>query len=86
MDNKQGTIYKIENLVNGKVYIGQTVKSVERRWQAHRSMLKRNNHDNFYLQNAWNKYGEDSFVFKVICESDINSLDDIEINLIDKFR
>lgn len=83
---KTGTIYKIENLVNGKVYIGQTVNSVERRWQAHRSMLKRNNHDNFYLQNAWNKYGEDSFVFKVICESDINSLDDIEINLIDKFR
>jgi len=83
---KTGTIYMIENLVNGKVYVGQTVNSVKRRWQAHRSMLKRNNHDNFYLQNAWNKYGEDSFVFKVICESDINSLDDIEINLIDKFR
>jgi predicted GIY-YIG superfamily endonuclease len=27
-------IYKIENLVNGKVYIGQSVH-IERRWQEH---------------------------------------------------
>nr|DAH19257.1 MAG TPA: intron associated endonuclease [Bacteriophage sp.]DAT87476.1 MAG TPA: intron associated endonuclease [Caudoviricetes sp.] len=27
-------IYKIENLINGKVYIGQSVH-IERRWQEH---------------------------------------------------
>ena len=31
MMNKQGTIYKIENLVNGKVYIGQTIRDVDRK-------------------------------------------------------
>ncbi len=28
-------IYKITNLINGKVYIGQTRNSVHRRWQSH---------------------------------------------------
>ena len=58
-------IYKIENTVNGKVYIGQT-KDPERRKKEHFGGLKRNKHENPYLQSAWNKYGEDSFYFEVI--------------------
>lgn len=82
---KLGTIYKIENLVNGKVYVGQTINNVNRRWQAHKSLLRRNVHDNCYLQNAWNKHGEGNFKFEIICRSDISFLDGIEIDLIDKF-
>ena len=58
-------IYKIENTVNGKVYIGQT-KDPERRKKEHFGGLKRNKHENPYLQSAWNKYGEDNFNFEVI--------------------
>ena len=58
-------IYKIENTVNGKVYIGQT-NDPEQRKRAHFGGLKRNKHENPYLQSAWNKYGEDSFYFEVI--------------------
>ena len=58
-------IYKIENTVNGKVYIGQT-NDPERRKKDHFGRLKRNKHENPYLQSAWNKYGEDNFNFEVI--------------------
>ena len=34
----------------------------------HKFELKRNNHGNKYLQNAWNKYGKDAFVFEIVKE------------------
>ncbi|MBE2919373.1 helix-turn-helix domain-containing protein [Anoxybacillus flavithermus] len=58
-------IYKITNIKTGKIYIGSAV-DLRRRFYAHLKSLRRNAHDNKYLQNAWNKYGEDSFSFDVI--------------------
>jgi selenocysteine-specific translation elongation factor len=31
-------------------------------------MLKYNKHHNKYMQNAWNKYGEENFIFEICCE------------------
>ncbi|QJX63048.1 GIY-YIG nuclease family protein [Niallia circulans] len=84
--NEYGVIYKIENLINGKVYIGQTIKKADRRFQLHKSRLKRNVHENAYLQNAWNKYGESSFVFVVIGIYNVSELDNEEIKLIKHYR
>ena len=75
---KQGTIYKIENLVNGKVYIGQTI-SFKSRKSTHLSELRNGKKLNIKLQNAWDKYGEDNFVFKMIGRYDISELDCMEI-------
>jgi group I intron endonuclease len=58
-------IYSIENSINGKSYIGSSI-NIKRRWYRHLSMLRKNVHDNHYLQNAYNKYGEQSFKFKVL--------------------
>ena len=58
-------IYKITNLVNGKVYIGQTINKKDR-WCSHKSKLKHNRHDNKHLQRAWNKYGKDNFTFEIL--------------------
>jgi group I intron endonuclease len=58
-------IYKITNKVNGKIYIGST-KNIKRRWKNHLNYLRRNAHPNNYLQNAWNKYGEENFEFEII--------------------
>lgn len=59
-------VYIIKNLVNGKVYIGQTRNLVEDRWQLHISQLRRNKHYNHDLQKDWNKYGKDAFSFSLL--------------------
>lgn len=63
-----GGIYKIENIINNKIYIGSTKKSFKIRFNAHKNLLRRNKHENPILQNSWNKYGEDNFVFSVLFE------------------
>lgn len=61
-----GYIYKIKNLVNDKVYIGQTTQPPKNRWNSHLSLLNRNKHDNPHLQHSFNKYGKDNFKFLVL--------------------
>lgn len=41
---KEIGIYKIVNLVNGKVYIGQTGQNFQRRYWHHQWKLKNNSH------------------------------------------
>jgi len=66
--DKKG-VYKIENLINGKVYIGSTEKSFLKRFSTHYTKLKSNNHrGHIYLQNAVNKYGIENFEFEILEE------------------
>lgn len=58
-------VYEILNTVTGKRYIGST-KNFHQRCKRHRNQLIRNTHHCVYLQRAWNKYGEQCFVFRVI--------------------
>lgn len=58
-------IYKICNIKNGKVYIGSS-SNVVRRWNVHKRFLRNGCHSNAHLQRAWDKYGEDGFIFEVI--------------------
>lgn len=55
-------IYMIENLIDHKRYIGQTI-NYNRRLYLHLHYLRNGRHSNKYLQAAWNKYGEDNFRF-----------------------
>lgn len=70
-------IYKIKNLINGKIYIGQSV-NIKQRWAEHKANLRNNKHENQYLQNAWNKYREENFDFCVIEECSESILDEKE--------
>jgi len=58
-------IYKATNNINGKIYIGKTVKSLERRIVGHMSSKVG------YFPNALRKYGISCFDFTIIetCES-----------------
>jgi hypothetical protein len=62
-------IYKIINLKNNKVYIGQSEKLNNREWN-HFYWLNRGEHHNEHLQKSYNKYGKDNFIFEVIEETE----------------
>ena len=70
-------IYKLTNLSNGKIYIGQSV-NVEDRIYKHKMALKGNYHKNDHLQKAWNKYGKNSFKFELIKSCKTRYLDRFE--------
>lgn len=80
-------IYGIVNKTNGKVYVGQTGERFLRRYWHHQWKLRDNSHDNTYLQNAWNKYGEDNFEYVVLeVVEDSSLLDELEIKYIDYYK
>lgn len=84
--NKFG-IYGIINVISGDVYVGQTCQRFEKRYWHHQWKLKDNTHDNQYLQNAYNLYGDKYFLFIVIkVVDDVNDLDDLEIKYINIYR
>ena len=70
-------IYSITNIANGKKYIGQSV-DVKSRIRNHKWALKHDCHINDHLQKSFNKYGEDCFVFEIICECSEENLDRFE--------
>lgn len=79
-------IYKIVNLINNKVYVGQTKEKFQRRFWLHRWQLRKRKHDNKHLQNAWNKYGEDNFIFEIIEVLPIDEIDGREKYWIKYYR
>ena len=56
-------IYQIRNILDEKVCVGQTKKTLKTRKAEHFRLLRKNLHKNPYLQNAWNKYGEENLCF-----------------------
>lgn len=54
-------IYQITNLINGKIYIGQT-NNIQKRWANH----KCNNDPDMVIARALRKYGIDNFKFEVL--------------------
>ena len=53
-------IYKIENKINGKIYIGQTKKDINKR------VIEHIRNDKFYIGRALNKYGIELFAVSII--------------------
>lgn len=64
-------IYKIENLINHKKYIGLT-NNIQRRRCRHFGDLRRGVHDNHFLQKEYNIYGPENFSFSIEYEADIS--------------
>lgn len=83
-----GYIYKITNKVNGKVYIGQTIDSIESRFREHiyDSNRKNKNCYEYPLYRAFRKYGIDKFFIEEVEKCDILKLDDREIYWIKYFN
>lgn len=81
----KGKIYIIKNIINDKVYIGQTIQSIERRFNKHKSDYKLKKYDT-KLTRAFNKYGIENFYVELLEENiEENFLDEKEIFWIKKY-
>lgn len=85
MKDKICGVYKIVNIVTNKFYIGSS-KNIEYRWKRHLYFLNKNNHDNVYLQNSYNKYGKDSFKIEVVEETVLDKLKERELFYLNTFK
>ena len=80
-----GYIYKIENKINGKIYIGETARTPERRWYEHIFYSMAAGSHRHALQNAIRKYGEQNFSFDVLEECPNEELGEREKYYIQKY-
>lgn len=67
-------IYKITNEINNKIYIGQTIVSVEERWYKHKWNAL--NLQKYALHQAMHKYGIENFKIEILTET--NSKEDLD--------
>jgi len=82
MEKSKVYIYHIICIPTGKGYIGSTV-NLHKRKSGHFEQLRKNKHYNQYLQNAFNKYGEENFTFEIIfscCKNYRNKIEEWFIN------
>lgn len=76
-------IYKIQNLIDGKIYIGQSVH-IQARFNQHKSEAKNGNTRPLY--NAIRKYGIENFSFEIIEECPKEKLNEREVYWIKKYN
>lgn len=79
-------IYKIENDVNGKIYVGKTLSSIEKRFAEHIRDSRKETENHRPLYRAFNKYGIEHFHISILEECDVNCLSEREIYWIEKLQ
>lgn len=60
-------VYKITNLINGKVYIGQSV-NIKQRWYDHKKCIKKD-YLKYPLYEDYRKYGIENFKLEILIET-----------------
>jgi len=84
ISESQYFIYKITNLINKKIYIGQTIDP-KRRWSEHKSDARKR--PKFPISFSINKYGEENFIFQILEKyNSILDANNAEIRLISEFN
>lgn len=77
-------IYKITNIINNKVYIGQSI-DIKKRWERHKIVAFNDAYPqyNCLIYKAFRKYGLNNFTFEVLeecAEEDLNRLENLYID------
>lgn len=79
-------IYKIQSKCKPeRSYIGSAV-DIQNRWRMHLRQLKNGKHENSRLQNHYNKYGKNDFVFSILIGCDRQDLINTEQFYIDAYN
>ena len=76
-----GYIYCIENTVNGKKYIGQTIQTIKKRWYEHVHKAKNSAGKNMAIAKAIIKYGKESFDIKPVHEITCETIEELHEEL-----
>lgn len=79
----KGTIYKITNTINNKVYIGKTYSTIERRFGQHKRDSRKDSCKDRPLYKAMNKYGIENFVITELGKFD--NLEEKEMEFIKEY-
>ena len=83
---KNSGIYKIQSIIKPeRCYIGSAV-CIGKRWNEHLRTLRKGNHKNSKLQNHFNKYGKNDFIFSIIICCDKEDLIITEQFFIDSYK
>ena len=78
-------VYLIKNIINNKVYVGQTIKSLAQRMHGHIADSRRGK--NTKMARAFKKYGENNFIFgELVSCNNCDELNEMEVYFIDKYR
>lgn len=75
---RTGKIYKIVNDINDKIYVGQTICSLKKRFTGHCCYSKSDRSSNMYIKRAIHKYGREHFRIELIEECAVNDLNERE--------
>lgn len=75
----EGSIYKITNDINDKVYIGKTLHTIEKRFQEHIKDAEKRDNEKRPLYSAMRKYGVEHFSVELVEKVDIAELSNREI-------
>ena len=78
-------VYKITNTITGDFYIGSS-NNVKRRWAAHKSPSKWNEHPNCPMYQDFQKYGLNNFAFEILEEVEEYSLKEAEQEFIEVLK
>lgn len=78
-------IYKITNLINQKIYVGQS-NNIERRFAQHKSPYEQARYNDKPLYKAFEKYGIDNFKFEILEECSVDELNQKECEWIQKLH
>ena len=62
---KAAGVFQIKNKANGKILLGSSL-NLEGPLNAHKFMLTIGSHRNKMLQQEWDQYGQDQFVFEIL--------------------
>jgi len=75
--------YKLQNLLNGKCYVGGTGWRFDLRLRKHCELLKKNKHPNQHLQSDYNYYGVNGFEFDILEFAEKEDIVDVEQKWLD---
>lgn len=78
---KPAGVFQVKNTVNCKVLLGSSL-NLEGPLNGHKFMLSIGSHRNKVLQQEWNEYGADKFIFEIL--ETVKVKDDPNFNLSDE--